>query len=119
MMNPTELEHACVGCGRCCRESGEVHFDTADQRRAAAFLGITPARFRQAFGGHAGDVCLRATRRAPCPFLGDDGCAIYPARPEQCRSFPYWPELLRSPRAWNAVARRCPGMRRAGARVAP
>ena len=38
------------------------------------------------------------------------GCKVYAHRPDQCRSFPFWPEVLESREAWEAQAVRCPGM---------
>ncbi len=40
----------------------------------------------------------------------DDGCSIYPARPRQCRTFPFWPSHLENPDAWNAAATECEGI---------
>jgi uncharacterized protein len=39
-------------------------------------------------------------------------CGLYEARPMQCRTWPFWPENLESPEAWQAVKARtpCPGM---------
>ncbi len=39
---------------------------------------------------------LRVPRRSHCHFLFDGGCAIHPAKPTQCRIFPFWPELVES-----------------------
>jgi len=35
---------------------------------------------------------------------------IYPVRPTQCRTWPFWAGNLRSPADWNEAARRCPGI---------
>jgi Fe-S-cluster containining protein len=53
---------------------------------------------------------LRVPRRSHCHFLHDGGCAIHPAKPTQCRIFPFWPELVESPREWAKTARYCPGI---------
>jgi Fe-S-cluster containining protein len=46
-----------------------------------------------------------------CLYLGEDGgCAVYAARPRQCRTFPFWRKLLRDPRKWKQYAANCPGM---------
>jgi Fe-S-cluster containining protein len=45
-------------------------------------------------------------------FGGTRQCAIYSVRPAQCRSWPFWPENLSSPEAWNRAALRCPGINR-------
>ena len=53
---------------------------------------------------------LRVPRDANCSFLKDDRCSIHPAKPTQCRIFPFWPELVESRREWRKTARYCPGM---------
>ena len=45
-----------------------------------------------------------------CPFLEEGGCSIHPAKPAQCRVFPFWPELVESRREWLKTARYCPGI---------
>lgn len=52
-----------------------------------------------------------------CIFLtsgktGCRGCAVYPVRPNQCRTWPFWDSNLSGPDAWNAAAVRCPGINR-------
>jgi Fe-S-cluster containining protein len=39
-------------------------------------------------------------------------CGIYPVRPLQCRTWPFWDGNLASAENWNAAAKRCPGMNR-------
>ena len=41
-------------------------------------------------------------------------CSIYRARPAQCRTWPFWPENLTTPQAWEDAKRQtpCPGMDR-------
>ena len=45
---------------------------------------------------------------------GDGGmdCRIYPVRPRQCRTWPFWPVNLSSPETWALAAGRCPGINR-------
>ena len=38
------------------------------------------------------------------------GCTIYPVRPRQCRTFPFWPENLESPEAWEEATETCHGV---------
>jgi Fe-S-cluster containining protein len=50
-------------------------------------------------------------RGGRCPFLEDGNetsCRIYAARPEKCRSLPYWDEFLDNPDALIEAARLCP-----------
>jgi Fe-S-cluster containining protein len=44
-----------------------------------------------------------------CIFY-DHGCTIYPVRPTQCSTFPFWPEIIRTPAAWKTASTDCPGM---------
>ena len=59
-----------------------------------------------------GDYSLVELENGDCILWSPDGCAIYPARPTQCRTFPFWHEYTRSAAAWAHVARRCPGVNR-------
>ncbi len=49
-----------------------------------------------------------------CIFLqradGKATCGIYPVRPMQCRTWPFWEMNLQTPAAWTHAASRCPGM---------
>jgi Fe-S-cluster containining protein len=56
-------------------------------------------------------LSLKEKSNLDCIFW-KEGCSVYEARPLQCRSFPFWPSVLRSPQAWKAAAMDCPGMGR-------
>jgi len=49
-----------------------------------------------------------------CIFLSKNGqskgCEIYPVRPLQCRTWPFWRENLSSENVWTQTGRDCPGM---------
>jgi Fe-S-cluster containining protein len=36
-------------------------------------------------------------------------CTVYPARPRQCRTWPFWNSNLRTPDDWQETCRVCPG----------
>jgi Fe-S-cluster containining protein len=36
-------------------------------------------------------------------------CRIYAARPQQCRTFPFWSSNLKSEKVWKEIGRHCPG----------
>jgi Fe-S-cluster containining protein len=77
----------------------------------AAFLGMTAAKFeRQYVYRTARRLRLRVPRDSQCHFLEAGGCSIHPAKPTQCRIFPFWPELAGSRREWKKTARYCPGI---------
>jgi Fe-S-cluster containining protein len=48
---------------------------------------------------------------ASCPFHRSEiGCTIYESRPTQCRTWPFWPEVVRKKQSWDRAARECEGM---------
>jgi Fe-S-cluster containining protein len=77
----------------------------------AAFVGMTPAAFESRYVYRTRNrMRLRVPRGAQCSFLKNGGCSIHPAKPTQCRIFPFWPELVESRREWRKTAQYCPGM---------
>lgn len=79
------------------------------------FLAISAAWFTRRYlwrvddGSHS--VRLNADGR--CSFLDKAGkCRVYPVRPVQCRTYPFWPELVASKIAWGKEARACEGIGR-------
>jgi Fe-S-cluster containining protein len=53
-----------------------------------------------------------------CPLLTPDGCSVQGSKPNQCQTYPFWPEYLGSPEAWNAEEARCEGIGRGPNRYA-
>jgi Fe-S-cluster containining protein len=106
----------CTLCGNCCSgPPGYVWVTREDVRRIADHLGIA--------GGWLDKTQLRRVAfrysltekpGGDCIFLRRDGdkayCEIYPVRPKQCRSWPFWNENLRSRRQWEAAGEDCPGI---------
>lgn len=107
------LRFECRGCGHCCRGPGGYVWVDADEIRAlAAALGMELDAF--------GKKYLRRTNRGyalidsavgDCILLGGDGrCSVYEARPLQCRTYPWWPEVVASRRQWEEEKDNCPGV---------
>jgi hypothetical protein len=113
---PTQpLRFECTGCGRCCAGRGDyvVEVSRPEQRRIQRHLGVSWPWFRRRyllrFDAETESLAMPGGR---CVFLGADRrCRIYAARPLQCRTYPFWPELM-SARAWRLEARRCEGIGR-------
>ena len=116
------LRFSCSQCGNCCTgPPGAVWFEPAEGRAMAAALGLDEPTFLERYARTvAGRRSLREVRqdgRFDCVLLesrpdGSTGCSVYRARPTQCRTWPFWPELLESPEAWESARREtpCPGM---------
>jgi Fe-S-cluster containining protein len=105
----------CQGSGRCCVSRGEygyVYMTLADRQRAAKAVGLATGAFTRAYCAKTeGSFHLRDGAGPECLFLeGGNRCGIYQGRPTQCRTWPFWPEVM-SPKAWKAdVEAYCPGV---------
>ena len=104
----------CRRSGNCCaRPGGVVRVDAEDVARIAAFLGLEERAFRSRFLAPSQDRLADGSGPA-CVFLADGtvaACTIHPVRPAQCRSWPFWPELLEDPELLAEARRLCPGIR--------
>ncbi len=118
------LQFSCNRCGNCCSgPSGYVWFNDEEAQAMASFLGITEAAFRKCYARRKyGKWTLAELRRNgayDCVFLdrdeqGQPFCSIYTVRPLQCRTWPFWPENIESPRSWREAGKRCGGINRPG-----
>lgn len=110
------LRFSCTRCGQCCTGGAgyHVYFTRSDAEAACTHLGLTWNWFRRHYLRRLDDAGLVATDNAgACIFLDPDGqCGIYAVRPVQCRTYPFWPELVVSAAAWQREARRCEGINR-------
>jgi Fe-S-cluster containining protein len=115
------LRFTCGRCGNCCTgPEGYVWFSDDEARAMAAALGLSIEQFLQLHTRetHQGRRSLREVESPAgrdCVFLRRDHegralCSVYHARPTQCRTWPFWPENLRSSAAWARAARSCQGM---------
>jgi uncharacterized protein len=99
------------GCTRCCDQQGYVYLSESDLKSAAKFLGLSPRQFEKRYVYRTRHLRrLRKPRDRQCPFLLGGGCSIHPAKPTQCRLFPFWPELVEQTKAWTETAAWCPGI---------
>jgi Fe-S-cluster containining protein len=99
------------GCTNCCDQSGFVYLSETDLKRAAKFVGMSARKFEQKYVYRTAHQ--RRFRKPPdkqCPFLEEGRCSIHPAKPTQCRTFPFWPELVEDRAEWKSVGKYCPGI---------
>jgi uncharacterized protein len=106
------IRFRCIpGCTNCCTRRGFVYLTGADLHRAAEYLGLTPQEFESKFVYRTRHLLrLRVPKHSGCHFLRDGGCSIHPAKPTQCRLYPFWPELVENPKEWAKEAKFCPGI---------
>jgi Fe-S-cluster containining protein len=60
--------------------------------------------------GVAQRVSLIAAEDHTCVLLKDGQCAVYEARPLQCRTYPFWGIHLADPESWQRASKSCPGI---------
>lgn len=132
------LRFVCTQCGDCCTGGpGFVWISDEEIDRLAEFLKRTPREVRAEYCRKIGGRWSLNEHRTPaglydCVFLKEiprepakdsaadaranpprrRGCSIYPVRPLQCRTWPFWESNLASRTAWEAATRKCPGMDR-------
>lgn len=117
----TPIHFECTSCGKCCTGSSDTHYialnhDEADKLQA--HLGVSAAWFKRHYVEHLTreTYSIRMTR-GQCVFLGrNNQCKIYDLRPTQCKTYPFWPELLDKEEHWRAEKKYCEGINR-GRRV--
>jgi Fe-S-cluster containining protein len=99
------------GCTNCCDQSGFVYLNEDDLKRAARFVKMSVKTFEEKYVYRtARQMRFRKPPDKQCPFLENHGCSIHPSKPTQCRTFPFWPELVEQRAAWNRTAQYCPGI---------
>ena len=99
------------GCTNCCNMQGFVYLTESDLTSAAKFVSMTAPAFEAKYVYRTRhQMRFRKPRDKQCPFLNGKGCGIHPSKPTQCRTFPFWPEIVERRAAWNRTARYCPGI---------
>ena len=114
------LAFECTGCGQCCSGPGEgvIWITRPEIERLSDVLDMPVLEVQQQYLRRVGPrtTIIEEPRTRDCIFLEttETGkqCRIYPVRPNQCRTWPFWPSNLGSPNQWNQAARTCPGMNR-------
>jgi Fe-S-cluster containining protein len=106
------LSFECTRCGACCTGApGYVWLNAEEIARLAEYRSETVEQFTKQFVRRVGqDYSLIEKPGGDCIFWDKTaGCTVYPARPVQCQTWPFWPDNIASPEAWESVKRVCPG----------
>lgn len=111
------LKFECTQCGRCCSGGGAYHVflkaNEAEQIRGMLQLSRDWFQRRYLRRLESGELTVVLQADGRCSFLDAEGrCSVYTVRPTQCRTYPFWPEILHSKAAWRAEAARCEGVDR-------
>ncbi len=107
--------NACEGCGGgCCTgESGYIYLNQKEMEAISAHLELPAADFKELYlfkKGYKFSIKERLIEDSyDCIFFDRkiQGCGIYPVRPAQCRSFPFWPYFKKHE---DELRSECPGI---------
>lgn len=108
------LRFECTGCGQCCTGApGYIWVNQEEIQQIADFLKLSIEEFSRRYLRHVKGrlSLLEMPKTYDCVFLKDKKCQIYPVRPTQCRTYPWWPQNLKSEKEWKEAARYCEGIR--------
>lgn len=109
------LKFQCTGCGKCCTGApGYVWIEEEEGKAIADFLKLSLEEFSKFYLRKVdGRLSLKEWGSShDCIFLEEKKvCRIYPVRPKQCRTFPFWREILIDESSWEKTAQRCEGIR--------
>lgn len=127
------VQFECQSSGNCCTSHGEygsVFLTQEDLERFAKHFELSPQKFVAAYckppskptgkllgrsGGNSSSSeqpleLKDQPSNGECIFLKDRKCSAYSARPTQCRTWPFWPEVM-NPKKWKSdVVSFCPGV---------
>jgi Fe-S-cluster containining protein len=109
-----EIRFECQGSGNCCVSRGGygfVYLTKKDRKALSKLLGLGLSEFTEQYCELSGGIWkLKDGPTDDCMFLQSKRCSVYSARPTQCRTWPFWPEVLKS-RTWNKEVKGfCPGV---------
>jgi hypothetical protein len=105
------LHFSCQQCGKCCTFQGGAIYATSDEFQAIAdVLNISLDDFYSLYTVVDGEfISIKSHSAGPCIFY-KKGCTIYSVRPTQCRTYPFWPEILKNKTRWENEAKSCFGI---------
>ena len=99
-------------CGHCC--TGAPGYVWVNEKEIAAIADYRGEAFQQVAALYTRPAqrgrSLREKVKGDCVFYDrKEGCTIYPVRPRQCRTWPFWPSNVSTPEAWRRTCEACPG----------
>jgi Fe-S-cluster containining protein len=105
------IRFECQRCGTCCTgDPGFIRISEREIRLLANFLQMPVQDLtRKHLKSIASGFTIAEEADGACRFY-DEGCRIYPVRPLQCRTYPFWFSQMRSQRQWDNAIRQCPGI---------
>jgi len=120
----TPIRFKCTQCSQCCYGGKYAYVRASAQEieNIIRFMRIDADEFEtkylvklvdHGYGIRMKQSALAKTlgKQGHCMLLSDEGeCSVYSVRPTQCRTYPFWPEILISEEKWNNEITRCEGI---------
>jgi Fe-S-cluster containining protein len=106
------LRFTCTQCGDCCTGApGYVWVRDEELAALAAHRGESVEEVRDLYTRSTSrGRTLRERANGDCVFYDRKvGCTVYPARPAQCRTWPFWESNVATPADWQHTCAVCPG----------
>lgn len=118
------LNFACTQCGKCCARPGYIDVLPEEAHVLADRFqqGASPEDLEGILWSYEQDFdvwSITVPEGGHCPFLVDGMCSVHDVKPQQCRTYPFWPEILASKKTWEAEAVYCEGIREDGEHYPP
>ena len=120
----TTIRFKCTQCSQCCYggKYAYVRANTEEINKITQFMNVDLDTFKDDYLVKLVDhgygirmtqslLAKAAGKKGHCVLLDEHGkCSVYPVRPTQCRTYPFWPEILISEEKWNDEVHRCEGI---------
>ena len=105
-------QNACKDCdGNCCiGESGYIWVSPKEIEEIAGFLKMDVEKFKEMYlikVGYKYSIKEKPYKNGFACIFFANGCSIYPVRPKQCRTFPFWDYFKTRV---NELKKECPGI---------
>lgn len=113
LLNLPDFSFNCTQCGKCCYGPGNVYFTEKDLKNIKKYLKLDQSKwqiiFKKIIKKKSNGLYIHHSYDK-CYFLNQKNqCIIYPVRPLQCRTFPFWPSNFSTSKELNDLVHQCPG----------
>jgi Fe-S-cluster containining protein len=108
---PLRPPFECQRCGLCCHGRGGIFLRPEQVPAAAAELDMGPGQFIAGFcREREGLYEVLVDQDGACRLLGPAGCRVHRAKPDICRRWPYFDNILAKRTAFEDARQGCPGI---------
>lgn len=105
------LPFECQQCSDCCQGQGGIYFEPDDIPSAARLVNLSPEQFIQRYcRAEGGRYAVLAEPGGACLLLGPSGCMVHAAKPEICRRWPFFGNILERESAFEEAKLVCRGL---------